>query len=207
MQEREIRRVGARHLIKVDVRILCATNRNLEEMVEQGAFRLDLYYRIKGLTVNLPPLRDRKGDLEILCDHILTQLAEAHGRKLSLADDAQDLLKRYRWPGNVRELENVLRSVYFFAQGECVTADELCTYTLLREAKSHDMNQRDLSIGDDEPIGQDFSLAEAKKALEIKCIRKALQQTGGNITKAAELLGMKRPRLSQKIKEFGLKAQ
>jgi transcriptional regulator with PAS, ATPase and Fis domain len=207
MQEREIRRVGGRHPIKVDVRILCATNRKLEIMVEEGSFRLDLYYRIKGLTVDLPPLRDRDGDLEIMCEHILAELAQTHGRRLTLSDDAAKLLSSYRWPGNVRELENVLRSVYFFAQGECVTADELRTYTLLREARAQDMIQVNHSVDEDTPIGPDFSLADAKKALEIRCIAKALEQTDGNITKAATLLGMKRPRLSQKIKEFGLKAQ
>jgi DNA-binding NtrC family response regulator len=207
MQEREIRRVGGRHPIKVDVRILCATNRNLEAMVEDGSFRLDLYYRIKGLNVDLPPLRERAGDLRLLCDFILDDLGKKHGRFLSLASDGVKVLEGYRWPGNVRELENVLRSVYFFAQSEKITADELITYTLLKDARRQD-RYRLTDDGDDaSPIGQGFNLADAKRTLEIKCIKRALVQTNGNITKAASLLGMKRPRLSQKIKEFGLKAR
>ena len=207
LQEREFRRVGGRKPIRVDVRILCATNRNLEEMVQRGEFRLDLYYRVKGLTVDLPPLRDRPGDLELLAEHVLSGLTRKHGRQLSLAPDALRLLKSYRWPGNVRELENVLRSVFFFAVGAEVTADELTTYTLLRDAKPQDLNALCSSAPMDGPLAEGFDLNEAKRALEIQCIQKALDQTDGNITRAAKLLGMKRPRLSQKVKEYRLKSR
>ena len=205
LQEREIRRVGGRHPIRVDVRILCATNRNLEKMVEEGTFRLDLYYRVKGLTIELPPLRTRGEDIDLLANRFLVRLAERHGRPLTLADDARELLRRYRWPGNVRELENVLRAVYFFAQDDRITADDLTTYTLLREALPRDLRgsgRGGPEMDDDAPLEPGFDLNEAKKALERRCIEKALSQSGGNITKAATLLGMKRPRLSQKVKEY-----
>ncbi|MFT7622529.1 MAG: DNA-binding NtrC family response regulator/tetratricopeptide (TPR) repeat protein, partial [Myxococcota bacterium] len=210
LQEREFRRVGGRKPIKVDVRIVCATNRNLEEMVQNGTFRLDLYYRVKGLTIELPALRERGDDISLLADRILDGLARKHGTRLAAAPDAQALLTRYRWPGNVRELENVLRSVYFFAHNGRITAEDLQTYTLLREARPQDMggNVRavaSLATADDVPLTEGFDLNDAKRDLEIACIRKALRQTDGNITKAAALLGMKRPRLSQKIKEYRLK--
>jgi len=208
LQEQEFRRVGGRKPIKVDVRIICATNRNLEAMVSEGTFRLDLYYRIKGLTVDLPPLRERGDDIELLTDRILDGLAEKHGRRLGLADDAAALLRKYRWPGNVRELENVLRSVYFFAQSDMITADELTTYTLLRDARPQELaGAVAVSMADDAPLDEGFNLGEAKRALEVQCIGKALRQTGGNITQAAKLLGMKRPRLSQKIKEYRMKVR
>ena len=207
LQEKELRRVGGRRPVNVDVRIICATNRNLEAMVEAGEFRLDLYYRIKGLTVSLPPLRERGDDLMMIAEHLLSSLADEHGRKLTLAPDAVELLTSYRWPGNVRELENVLRSVFFFARSDAITAEELTRFTLLSDARIDGMG----SAGnaplphDDGPLAEGFDLNEAKRQLEITCITRALGQTGGNITQAAGLLGMKRPRLSQKIKEYGLK--
>ena len=207
LQEKELRRVGGRRPVHVDVRIICATNRNLEAMVEAGEFRLDLYYRIKGLTVSLPPLRDRGDDLMMIAEHLLSRLSDEHGRQLTLAPDAVDLLTSYRWPGNVRELENVLRSVFFFARTDAITAEELTSYTLLRDARCGDMGPAGNApqSHDDGPLTEGFDLNEAKRQLEITCITKALDQTGGNITQAAGLLGMKRPRLSQKIKEYGLK--
>jgi two-component system NtrC family response regulator len=170
-------------------------------MIKDGTFRLDLYYRIRGLTLELPPVRDRGDDLALLVDAILGDLAKKHGQSLTLCEDAVRLLGRYHWPGNVRELENVLRSVYFFAQGGQITADDLTTYTLLREVK---MSSLSVAGVDAAPLEEGFNLNEAKRSLEIQCIEKALGQTGGNITQAAKLLGMKRPRLSQKIKEYRL---
>ena len=214
LQEREFRRVGGRKPIKVDVRILCATNRDLEKMVAEGSFRLDLYYRVKGLTVDLPALRDRTGDLTLLSDFLLDGLEAKHGNRLHLEPAAKELLERYRWPGNVRELENVLRSVYFFAQGDRITADDLTNYTLLKDARPEDMGANDLALGGqhgtasaDAPLSEGFNLNDAKRELEIRCIDKAMLQADGNITQAAKLLGMKRPRLSQKIKEYRLKVR
>lgn len=205
LQEREFHRVGGRRPINVDVRILCATNRNLEEMVADGRFRLDLYYRIKGVTIELPPLSERGDDIVLVAEAILKRLAAEHGRHLRLSEDAVALLRCYRWPGNVRELENVLRSVYFFAQDERITRHDLQTYTLLRDVDPDDLTEGRRYVSDDAPLADGFDLNDAKRELEIHCIKRALAQADGNITQAARLLGLKRPRLSQKIKEYGLK--
>ena len=194
--------MGGHKPIRVDVRIICATNLNLEQMVEEKAFRLDLYYRIKGLTVTLPPLRERGHDTLAIAEHILAQLAKKHGQQLTLASCAESRLRTYRWPGNVRELENVLRSVYFFARNGEITGDDLDAYTVLGEVVEGNPHGPTMST---EILQPGFDLSAAKRQLEIRYISQALEQTSGNITRAAALLGMKRPRLSQKVKELNLK--
>jgi sigma-54 specific flagellar transcriptional regulator A len=113
----------------VDVRILCATNRNLEQAVERGQFREDLYYRLKGLQVELPALRDRADDVPILAEHFLRKVAEERGEAPRvLAADALEVLRRHAWPGNVREFENTIRSVTLFADGPVLSAQHFAEY-------------------------------------------------------------------------------
>ena len=206
LQEGEIRRVGGRQPMIVDVRVICATNRDLDAMVEEGTFRQDLYFRVKGLAITLPALRERGDDIGLLAEHILADLKEKHGHAFVLAADAIALLGVHKWPGNVRELENVLRSVIFFAEGDAITAHDLLHYTSLKETREDHESERAepaaSGLTEDEVIGGGFDLAEAKREMELRYIKRALVQTDGNITKAAELLNMKRPRLSQKIKEY-----
>ena len=230
LQEREFERVGGNTPIKVNVRILCATNRNLEQMVARGEFREDLYYRLKGIQIELPPLRDRVEDLPLLCETFLARVADerAPGDKPKrLSPEALELLMSYAWPGNVRELENVIRSVSLFAEGEIIGVSDFADYTEvfrnvgraaeLRVAQRSSEAARPAADGDAEResgrstdsawarlTGEGLSLKELKTRIEIECIQEALARAGGNITRAAELLGMKRPRLSQLIKEHGL---
>ncbi len=208
LQSGEIRRVGGTEAIHVNVRVITATHRDLDAMVAAGNFRLDLVYRIRGVQLTLPPLRDRLCDLDALCSHILGRLGSAEGRRVTLSPDARALLAAHRWPGNVRELENVLRSAYFFAQNGVITAADLTTFTTLKVHASVPSEFDDI-VSDVDPSGDvfpgAFDLNEAKRQLEIRCIERAFEQAGGNISKAAQLLGLKRPRLSQKIKEYGLK--
>ncbi|MBI2894087.1 MAG: sigma 54-interacting transcriptional regulator [Deltaproteobacteria bacterium] len=242
LQEREFERVGGTTAVRVDVRILCATNRDLEQMVERGQFREDLYYRLKGLQVELPPLRQRPEDVPVLARHFLGKIAAERGEAPRvLAEDALDLLVRYGWPGNVRELENTLRSVTLFAEGPVLTAAHFAEFAggLARGAASRsglngpapdratpgpggDHGRTTQSPSGDcgaspappppeqaaygRVIGGDVSLRDLKRDIERECIGRALAQTRGNITKAAALLGMKRPRLSQLIKQYGLSA-
>jgi transcriptional regulator with PAS, ATPase and Fis domain len=213
LQEREFERVGGIQPIKVDVRVICATNRDLDEMVKVGKFRLDLYYRIRGITMTLPPLRERKDDIPILANHFIRLLSEKHDRERILAEDAIGMLCEYPWPGNVRELENIIRTAYFFAEEKWVTAKDLSTYTEIKSKAPHietERTEEEEAVDSGKVItlvhkSQSRDLAEAKRELELEYITWALEQTAGNISKAAELLGMKRPRLSQKIKELGLK--
>ncbi len=124
LQEREFERVGGTKTIKVDVRVICATNRDLETLIAQGRFRQDLYYRLKGVMLELPPLRDRLEDLEVLAQHFLTRVArERNEAPKQLSQASLELLARHSWPGNIRELENVLSSASIFADGELITPE------------------------------------------------------------------------------------
>ena len=220
LQEREFERVGGTSPIHVDVRIICATNRNLEDMVARGEFREDLYYRLRGVQLHLPPLRKRLEDVPLLADHFLHRISVQRDIVLpSLTRDAETLLQTYAWPGNVRELENVLRSVSLLADtplldsAEFQEYPELATTALQFQSAAAVDNENDPS---EQPVPQGrpgayrrvrdegLSLKEYKTLIEQECISEALAEAGGNITRAAKLLGMKRPRLSQLIKEYGL---
>ncbi len=226
LQERTFERVGGTEPIHVDVRVVCATNRNLEELVRQGKFREDLYYRLKGVEITLPPLRHRLSDIPLLARHVLEELAsEQESQPKRLSADAEELLRSHSWPGNVRELWNVLRSAVIFSEGDVITADDLREF--IRQAPSQASHREELREEPDplpEPaspqrnttpeaffesayhlvVGGGLNLRDFKKEMERALVAKALRETGGNITRAAQLLGMKRPRLSQLVKEYGL---
>jgi DNA-binding NtrC family response regulator len=215
LQEREFERVGGNQPIKVDVRILCATNRNLEQMVARGEFREDLYYRLKGIQIELPALRERAEDIPLLVESFLARVAEERGgdgARKHLAPEALQLLMSYSWPGNVRELENVIRSVSLFADGATIGIQDFADYTeVFRRVEAPLAVPAPVA-----PVESDggsawsrlgaekLSLKELKTRIEIECIKEALDATHGNITKAATRLGMKRPRLSQLIKQYKL---
>jgi DNA-binding NtrC family response regulator/tetratricopeptide (TPR) repeat protein len=216
LQEREFERVGGTQAIRVDVRIVCATHRDLEKMVREGTFREDLYYRLRGVTVDMPPLRRRLSDLPVLAARLLGRIAEERGETpRTLSDAALALLAQHRWPGNIRELENVLRSATLFAEGAELDASDLAAFAesfLPAEARPEPATGTEgpRSAADVEHLVYErvrqgaTSLFEMKKNLERECIVRALEETNGNITRAAALLGMKRPRLSQLVKEYEL---
>ncbi|MEC7523600.1 MAG: sigma 54-interacting transcriptional regulator [Myxococcota bacterium] len=220
LQEREFERVGGTQKIEVDVRIVAATHRDLERMVEEGTFREDLYYRLRGVMVEMPPLRDRLDDVGPLATHLLGRIAEERGEPAKrLSPEAVTCLSRHRWPGNVRELENVLRSATLFADGGVLVPDDFAAFSESFLPPEPAKGQAATEIAASSPIretvesmlyervrGGDVSLLEMKKVMERECIVRALEETDGNITRAAELLGMKRPRLSQLVKQYELKA-
>jgi sigma-54 specific flagellar transcriptional regulator A len=228
LQERQFERVGGTAPIHVDVRILCATNRNLEEMVERGEFREDLYYRLKGIQIELPSLRERIEDVPLLAEAFLRRVGEERGAPAKrLASEAVELLCRHGWPGNVRELENVIRSVSLFADGEVIGVRDFADYTEIFRERARVRTPSHVGAvpaahaerSDAPPAApveatpsalwdrmgaEGIGLRELQQKIEIECIKRALAETRGNITKAAELLRMKRPRLSQLIKEYGI---
>jgi transcriptional regulator with GAF, ATPase, and Fis domain/tetratricopeptide (TPR) repeat protein len=244
LQERTFERVGGTTPIRANVRIICATHRDLKAMVERGEFREDLYYRLRGITLEVPPLRARMGDLPRISEHLLVRIAAERGEaKKTLSADALELLGRHRWPGNVRELENALRAASLFAEGEVVTGATLVENVDDLRGASQGSRARpslppapalpdeplsDACTADDEndagegPLpateasatavaysqvrGGSTSLPDIKRQIERDCIARALAETRGNITRAAALLGMKRPRLSQLVKQYGLAA-
>jgi transcriptional regulator with PAS, ATPase and Fis domain len=187
LQEREFYRVGGNVRVKVDVRIIAATNRNLEEMVRQGEFREDLYYRLNVISLNIPPLRDRVQDVEYLITELMKELNSMLGTSIiGISSQAKTALLRYEWPGNVRELRNVLERAMTFAEHGKIQAEDLPDYILSQLSS---------------PLIEQISLAENA---ELGAIRKALSQTNGNKAKAAKLLGISRSGLYEKIKKYQL---
>lgn len=202
LQEREFYRVGGSEPVQVDVRVIFATNRDLEHDVSTGRFRMDLYYRIQGLTVRLPALRERRGDIRLLASHFLAKLAAKNGRKVRFRDQALARLETTDWPGNIRQLESCVQSAFYLTQAETIGVDDLLALGIL--PRSGGRTATPSGTGDDVKIPQGFSLVEARREFEIRHINAALALSKGNISAAARLLDLRRARLSQKIAEYGI---
>jgi len=189
LQEREFRRVGGSESVRVDVRLVASTNRDLEAAMREKTFRNDLYYRLKVIELVLPPLRERSDDVPLLCSHFLSEVARDMGRPVpDVEDGAMRLLRAYRWPGNVRELRNVMERIMVLGVGDKVQARHVPTEVrqgvVVREA-----------------LPEEISLA----AQEARHVESVLQLTGWNKSRAAKLLCITRPRLDRKIRDYGLK--
>lgn len=189
LQERVIERIGGRKAIPVDTRIVCATHRNLEEMIAEGSFREDLYYRLAEIVVRIPTLAERPGDAALLARHFLKMYSASMNPSVKgLSPDALAAIDRWTWPGNVRELENRMKRAVIMADGKLVTAADL-----------------DLEGGDDDDADADqINLKAVRDAADRKAIRRAIARTDGNISNAAKLLGISRPTLYDLIKQHGL---
>jgi Nif-specific regulatory protein len=190
LQEREFQRVGGTKSLRVDVRLVASTNRDLEAALQTGEFRQDLYYRLKVVEVVLPPLRERREDIPLLCEYFLAEIARDMGRQPPAIDPvALDVLRKHPWPGNVRELRNVLERAMVLGVG-----DRLLVRHLPPEVR------RGVHAREDLP--EDLSLGEADR----RHIAEVLSVTGWNKRQAAGLLGISRPRLDRKIREHHIKA-
>lgn len=199
LQEQEFFRVGRSKPTKVDVRIVAATNRNLEDLIREKRFRQDLFYRINVIGVNLPPLRDRFEDIAVLVEHFNDKFAPAYeGRRLHFSKEAMEVMVEYNWPGNVRELENVCESLMALTAGEEITPEFLPR----KLANSH---------APAAPKGVVFQgslkFEEAEKLFESEMIIKALRKTNYVQTRAAELLGISRRILKYKMDKLGISDQ
>ncbi|MGQ0506749.1 MAG: sigma 54-interacting transcriptional regulator, partial [Myxococcaceae bacterium] len=211
LQEREFERVGGTKTIKVDVRVICATNKDLEALIAQGKFRQDLYYRLKGVMLELPPLRERLEDLPLLSSHVLVRAAvERSEPEKQLSPAALQLLARHSWPGNIRELENVLASAAIFARGRVIAPEDFAHVPELavlhhESRRSESSVKGTASTAASAPAvdyyalvrSSELSLRELQERVEQQCYRRALLDSRGSITEAAKLLKMKRSRLSQ----------
>lgn len=195
LQEGEVRPVGSTRTLSVDVRVVTATATDLKEAVSKGSFREDLYYRLAVVELKLPPLRQRREDIPVLCRHFLERIAARQQVPVpDISAATVELLCRYPWHGNVRELENTLERVMIFHRGSVIERDEL-------PQEIHNLTQRSSNTLPED----DLSLKRAIAALEEQHIRAALKQTGGNRTKAAKLLEISLRALHYKIQEYGLK--
>ena len=188
IEERAVRRLGSRKEIEVDVRLLAATNRQLQQAVSEGKLRSDLLYRLNVFSIHLPSLRERKEDLPVLAQHLVTQLAEKHGRPARyLAPAALDALQFHSWPGNVRELRNVIERAVIICSGEQIERHHFAPYPI--EQRERLRNEDILSL----PVGTPL------EEVERQMIMRTLQKTKNNKTRAAELLGISLKTLHNKL--------
>ena len=188
LQERVVERIGGRQAIKVDVRVICATHQNLPKLIEEGRFRDDLYFRINEMTIQIPPLRERTGDVPVLARACLDRFGREMRRTniVGFTGEALAAMETYRWPGNVRELEHKVKRALVLSAGPLIEACDL-------ELPSKDVKRRVLP------------LREAREMAERQAIIAALNEAGSNVTKAAEILEVARPTLYSLLTKFNLK--
>jgi two-component system NtrC family response regulator len=188
LQERVVERVGGRREIPVDVRVICATHKDLHELIRNGDFREDLYYRISELTITIPSLREREGDAVLLARVFLERISKQQGKQgYRFSKDALAAIESYSWPGNVRELENRVKRAVIMAEHKQITAD-------------------DLELGGSSPDElATFNLREIRDSADRQAITRALNHVGGKVSQASELLGISRPTMYDLLRKFGLK--
>ncbi|HEX2524165.1 MAG TPA: sigma-54 dependent transcriptional regulator [Terriglobia bacterium] len=195
LETREIMRVGGASRVQLDVRLIAATNRDLEQAVEQDKFRKDLYYRLKVVTLLIPPLRERRADIPLLAWYFLETFAREHDKRTpEISPEAMDVLVRYSWPGNVRELKNLIENLVVFARQPNLALSDLPAE--LREAAETSDATESRTQGLFEDLNMDV--------IERQAIVRALEKTGGNRGKAAELLGIGLRTLQKKLKDYGM---
>ncbi|HEB30695.1 MAG TPA: sigma-54-dependent Fis family transcriptional regulator [Spirochaetes bacterium] len=188
LQEREFERVGGEQSLKVDVRIITATNKDLKGEIEKGNFREDLYYRLDVVSINIPPLRERKDDIPLMVHKFIEEFSRENGKQIEgITNNAIKALMSHKWPGNVRELRNVIESIVVLTKSKIINEQALPPHVLSRDERSH------LKL----PAGMD--LGEAEK----RVILFTLENTGGNKTKASEILKIGRKTLHRKLAEYG----
>jgi DNA-binding NtrC family response regulator len=199
LESRKIERLGGSQSIDVDVRVISATHRDLPAEITLGRFREDLYYRLRVVTLDLPPLRAHKGDLPLLVDALLDQLGVRHGRRARLNPEAVELVRRYDWPGNVRELRNALESALVLSKSDEITAADLPDE--VRENTSPAGAPRD-GAGNSFLGESDFR--EAKRRFEITYLKRKLEEHKWNVSQTAAEIGLHRQSLQEKLRELGI---
>jgi two-component system response regulator HydG len=193
LQEQEFERVGGETTIRVDTRVISATNKDLDEEVAEGRFRQDLYYRLHIIPIALPPLRERRDDIPLLVTHFIDKLGPRTNRSVrGIADDALGRLMAYHWPGNVRELENIVEQALVFAEGDRITVGALPAFL------------QGPADGDTLDVPREMSLPEILDDLERQLILKAFQRAKGVKTETARLLGIKTSALYYKLDKYGI---
>lgn len=186
LQEKSIQRIGGSQEIPVDVRIITATHKNLQDMVNNGMFRLDLYYRLNVIRINLPALRERKGDIRLLATYFINRENQRYGRNIILQEEALVMLAQYDWPGNIRQLENVIERTVIMTDKNLVSASDI-EQILTEDARiGHASEHRTLYNSIPAMIGRPYARVQEQ---ERQFILDALQRSGGNKTQAAKQLG------------------
>jgi two-component system nitrogen regulation response regulator NtrX len=197
LQEKKFERVGGSRTIEVDVRVIAATNKDLEEEIRAGNFRQDLYYRLNVLPFHVPPLRKRRKDIPLLAEHFLAHFCSKESRKIKrLAPTAIDMLRNYSWPGNVRELKNIIERLVIMMPHEVIEPRDL-PHSLYPDTAPD-------AAGDLPPADEGVSLKEARETFEKTFILRKLRENDGNISRTAEAINMERSNLHRKIKSYGI---
>jgi transcriptional regulator with PAS, ATPase and Fis domain len=192
LEEGEIERVGGTKPKQVDFRLICTTNRPLEQMIKKGTFRLDLFYRINVITITIPALRNISDDIPLMVRHFLRKLEKTGDNRVeNISDEALKVLKNYEWPGNVRELKNVIERAIVLCPGNCIQADDLPAALLQKKGPFYESKSGGMP-----------TLKEIKKISERDAIIKALRLTGNNKSAAAKLLDIHRTAIYQKIEKY-----
>ncbi len=217
LQEKKFERVGGSETISVDTRLISATNRPLEEMIENNEFRLDLFHRLNAFEIHLPPLRERENDIELLIQHFLTMFNFQLGKKITgLSDSAVEILKKYSWPGNVRQLQSVIRKAMLMATGPVIVPEFLSQEILSEKAVNYSPDAGDIGSHHSESIDlRDFIeqrlnsetndlYAESLAEMERHLLKRVLQFHGGNQSRSAAHLGITRGSLRNKIRAHGI---
>lgn len=195
LQEREVQPIGSKTPVKIDVRVICATHRNIKEMVEKGEFREDLYYRLNVLTLEIPPLRERKTDIPDLVDKFLGKFYKETGMYRRMPENCLKILQNYNWPGNVRELRNIVEKVSVNAEDVDITEDDFPSSMLKQTGKVNNIVDN---------MSQSTGLKEILDSVEKEVIIKALKECNNNKSEVAKKLNIPRASLYRKIEEYGL---
>ncbi|WP_262965344.1 PEP-CTERM-box response regulator transcription factor [Methylobacter psychrophilus] len=186
LQERTIERIGGRREIPINVRIICATHQNLQALINEGKFRLDLYYRISEITLNIPPLREREGDALAIASAFLRQFCKLNNKKIKgFSKEAVKAIESYSWPGNIRELENKIKHAVIMSDDNNISFE-------------------DMEFNDNLNASMPFNLKEVRKGAETLAIRRALTYSNNNISSTARLLGITRPTLYMLVDKYGI---
>jgi len=190
IQEREFMQVGSQKRIKLDIRIIASSNRDLREAIQAGAFREDLFYRLSVLPIHLPPLRERNGDIPLLVDHFLRRYNQASDRQVKgVSPEALKMLSAYSWPGNVRELEHTIERIFILEDGDVVMPEHLPSFISQRQGEFQVFSDHGLTL----------------EEMESRYIQFILRTTKGRRQEAAQILGINRKTLTQKIKKYNLR--
>jgi two-component system nitrogen regulation response regulator NtrX len=194
LQEQQFQRVGGSRVLKVDVRVIAATNKDLASEIKKGTFREDLYYRLNVVPIEVPSLRERKDDIPLLADHFLDDSAiQNRSRRKHIDPEALDMLAAYPWPGNVRELKNLIERLVILVPGERITPDDIPISYRTNDLPATAIETDCLSIDD---------FKEAKKAFEEAYLRDKLRENDGNVSQTARRIGVGRSYLHKKLKQF-----
>src|SRR5690606_89348 len=199
LQERRFRRVGGSDEIEADIRVIAATNRELGQLVDEGRFREDLYYRINVIPVHLPPLREREGDIVLLAEHFVARFSQAMGKAVrAIADDARERLEAYPWPGNIRELENAMERAVALERTDVIELSSLPSAVLAGTARKPGQ------AAAMPQLTEGFDLEQHVQEIEREYIAEALRKADGVKVKAAELLGMSFRSFRYYMKKYNL---